>query len=366
MSRGGGGFATRGIGGYPGAVLALQRAAGNAAVARLLQRQVKFCTQPPTTQEKAAGEAAVRAENARSAPLVSAARGKFDAKANELVGGAKPNWAKLKLDTVPKDVSAEEAPKFAEISEADVRAAFENAWSSVFGQPIPGEVLSRLVGQWKAEGGKKGIADYNIGNLTYPTDPATGKPKDPVSDYRKRTAGENQPSGAKVPRTAFYAVFKDLEQGAMAMLHRLVVGPNGGLALLAALIYGTVEEYVFVAKSSNYFTAPVRNVTITDRNGEQVIWQSGYLDGLKFNKPKITVPPIPPPMPVGSEAPGQEPSPDEPPQQPYGPPAPPAEAPAEAPPPASSPDDEATGTPGVSPGARPGPEGGMSGDTGTD
>jgi hypothetical protein len=334
-------------------------------VTRLLLRKVTFCTQPPTPQEKAAGDAAVKAENARSAPLVSAARGKYDAKANELVGGAKPNWAKLKLDTVPEDVTKVEAPKFAEIKDADVRAAFENAWSSVFGQPIPGEVLSRLVGQWKAEGGKKGIADFNIGNITYQTDPATGKPKDADSDYRKRTAGENQPSGEKVPKTAFYAVFKNLEQGAMAMLHRLVAGANGGLPLLAALIYGTVEEYVLVAKSYNYFTAPVRNVTITDRNGEQVIWQSGYLDSVNFNKPKITVPPIPPPMPPGSVAPGQDQSPSEPSQEPYGPPPPPAEEPAsEAP--APSPDDEATGKPGVNPGARPGPEGGMSGDTGTD
>jgi hypothetical protein len=61
------------------------RGLGNAQVGRLLSRS-KFVKQPPTPEEKAMGEAAVRADQARSAPLVSAARAKYNAKASSLIG----------------------------------------------------------------------------------------------------------------------------------------------------------------------------------------------------------------------------------------------------------------------------------------
>jgi hypothetical protein len=338
-------------------MLVLQSSAGNAAVVRLLAR--RFVKQPPTDQEKAAGEAGVRADAARHKPLVAAARAKFNQKAAELVGGAKPNWAKLKLDQVPEDVTKKEAPKFAKITEQDVRDAFTSAWSSIFGgQPIPGKVLARLVGQWKAEGGKSGIADFNIGNITYPTDKATNLPTAPVSDYRKRTAGEAQPSGEKIPKTAFYAVFRSLEEGAMGLLHRIIVGPNGGLPLLAALIYGTREEYVLVAKSYNYFTGPIRNVMITDRDGQQAIWWSGYLDSMA-PVPEVDLPPVPPPMPTATVPEGQ---PSQPEQPQAGPPEAPQSAPEAAPPAAPSEAPEETPRNPFE-GQQ---EGGMSGDTGTD
>jgi hypothetical protein len=292
----------RRLGGSPVMRAPLARAAvrglGNRATVRLLAR--RFVKQPPTAEEKAAGEAAVRADKAKHQPLVSAARAKYDAQASKLVGGMKADWAKEKLDKIPEEVPASDAPKFATITEDDVRAAFQSAWSSIFSQPIPGHALGTLVGQWKAEGGKTGIADFNLGNVTYKTE--KGKAVDAESDYRKRTAGEAQGSGAKVPKTAFYAVYTSLEQGAAGLLRRLIAGANGGPALLAALVYGTREEYVYVLKSYNYFTGPIRNIMITDREGQQVIWWSGYLDSMS-SVPEVNVPPTPPPQPAGTDPP---------------------------------------------------------------
>ncbi len=292
----------------PGMTAALARAAirglGNAAAGRLLAR--KFVKQPPTDEEKHLGEAGVRADKAKHAPLVSAARAKYDQQATKLIGGMKSNWAKNKSDKLPEDITKVTAPLYATISEQDVREAFTSAWSSVFSVPIPGHALGTLVGQWKAEGGKTGIVDYNLGNLTLPTG-SDGKPAAPDSDYRKRTAGEGQASGEKIPKTAFYAAFKTLEDGAIGLLHRLATGPNGGPALLAALIYGSREEYVYVLKSYNYFSGPVRNIMIADRDGAQAIWWSGYLDSMA-SVPEVNIPPTPPPMPPGAEPPaGQEP-----------------------------------------------------------
>ncbi|HEX4517949.1 MAG TPA: hypothetical protein VH063_00070 [Gaiellaceae bacterium] len=277
------------------------RGLGNAAAGRLLQRKQQFVKQPPTPDEKQRGEAGVRADTAKHTPLVSAARAKYDAKATSLIGGMKSDWAKNKADHIPEDVTKASAPKYATITEQDVRDAFTSAWSSVFSVPIPGHALGTLVGQWKAEGGKLGIADFNLGNLTLQTGP-DGKPVAPDSDYRKRTAGEGQASGEKVPKTAFYAAFKTLEDGAIGLLHRLATGPNGGPALLAALIYGTREEYVFVLKSYKYFSGPVRNIVIKDRDGNDAIWWSGYLDSMA-SVPEVTVPPTPPPQPPGTEPP---------------------------------------------------------------
>ena len=317
------------------------RGLGNAQVGRLLAR--KFVKQPATAEEKAAGEAGVRADETRNAPLVSAARAKYNQQAAALIGGMKPNWAKLKLDQVPEDVSKTDAPKFATISEQDVREAFTAAWASIFGgAAMPGHVLAALVGQWKAEGGKTGIADFNLGNITYQTNKQTGKAENADSNYRKRTAGEAQASGEKVPKTAFYAVFENLEQGAVGLLHRLIAGANGGPALLAALIYGTREEYVLVLKSYKYFSAPIRNVMITDRDGQQAIWWSGYLDSMS-SVPEVTIPPTPPPVPEGTKPPDADssappqadeggspaapPSSSTPEAAPIGPPAPPAQQP---------------------------------------
>jgi hypothetical protein len=334
------------------------RGLGNASVGRLLAR--KFVKQPPTDQERSAGEAAVRADEAKHAPLVSAARAKYNAQAAKLVGGMNPNWAKLKLDKVPEDVSKEEAPKFATITEQDVRDAFQAAWSSVFSVPIPGHALGTLVGQWKAEGGKTGIADFNLGNITYQTDPKDkSKATAAESDYRKRTAGEAQPSGQKVPKTAFYAVYRSLEQGAMGLLRRLMTGPNGGPPLLAALIYGTREEYVFVLKSYKYFSGPIRNIMITDRDGQQAIWWSGYLDSMS-SVPEVNLPPTPPPVPEGTKPPDAPAEPGGGGEQ-AGPPA--APAPEAGPPPAPEPGGGAPepAAPNPYPGQQ---EGGMSGDTG--
>jgi hypothetical protein len=292
----------RRLGGSPMMKAPLARAAvrglGNRTVVRLLSR--KFVKQPPTAEEKSAGEAGVRADKAKHQPLVAAARAKYDAQASKLVGGMKADWAKEKLDKIPEEVPASEAPKFATIKDEDVKDAFQKAWSSIFSQPIPGHALGTLLGQWKAEGGKSGIADFNLGNVTYKAD--KGKAVDAESDYRKRTAGEAQGSGAKVPKTAFYAVYTSLEQGAAGLLRRLITGANGGPALLAALVYGTREEYVYVLKSYNYFTGPIRNIMITDREGQQVIWWSGYLDSMN-SVPEIALPPTPPPQPAGTEPP---------------------------------------------------------------
>ena len=131
----------------------------------------------------------------------------------------------------------------------------------------------------EVRGGKTGIADFNLGSFTLQTGP-DGKPVAPDSDYRKRTAGEGRASGEKAPKTAFYAVFKNLEDGAIGLLHRLATGPNGGPALLAALIYGSREEYVYVLKSYKYFSGPIRNIMIQDRDGAEAIWWSGYLDSM--------------------------------------------------------------------------------------
>ncbi len=297
----------RRLNGGPGMTAPLARAAirglGNAAAGRLLAR--KFVKQPPTDEEKRLGEAGVRADKAKHAPLVSAARAKFDQQATKLIGGMKSDWAKNKADKVPEDVTKTTAPQYATIKEQDVREAFTSAWSSVFSVPIPGHALGTLVGQWKTEGGKLGIADFNLGNLTLKTGP-DGKPVAPDSDYRKRTAGESQASGEKIPKTAFYAVFKTLEDGAIGLLHRLATGPNGGPALLAALIYGSREEYVYVLKSYNYFSGPIRNIIIADRDGAQAIWWSGYLDSMA-SVPEVNIPPTPPPTPPGTEPPpGQD------------------------------------------------------------
>src|SRR5262249_31832583 len=154
--------------------------------------------------------------------------------------------------------------------------------------------------------------------------------------------------------------YTSLEQGAMGLLHRLIAGANGGPALLAALVYGTREEYVYVLKSYNYFTGPIRNIMITDRDGQQAIWWSGYLDSMS-SVPEVDVPPTPPPQP--------RPAPTAAPPGPAGgaarggnaetPPPPPAPAPAEtAPPSTSAPEPPA---PNPYPGQQ---EGGMSGDTG--
>ncbi len=295
----------RGLNGGRGMTAPLARAAirgmGNAAVGRMLQRKQQFVKQPPTPEEKQHGEAGVRADTAKHTPLVSAARAKYDAKATQLIGGMKSDWAKNKADHVPEDVTKETAPKYATITEQDVREAFTSAWSSVFSVPIPGHALGTLVGQWKAEGGKLGIADFNLGNLTLQTGP-DGKPIAPDSDYRKRTAGEGQASGEKVPKTAFYAAFKTLEDGAIGLLHRLATGPNGGPALLAALIYGSREEYVYVLKSYKYFSGPVRNIIVKDRDGNDAIWWSGYLDSMA-SVPEVNIPPTPPPQPPGTEPP---------------------------------------------------------------
>jgi hypothetical protein len=283
----------------------------------------------------------------------------------------KPNWAKLKLDGMPKDVSKEEAPNFAKISEQDVRDAFTSAWASIFGgAAMPGHVLGTLVGQWKAEGGKTGIADFNLGNITYQTDKKSGQPVDADSNYRKRTAGEAQGSGEKVPKTAFYAVFQNLEQGAAALLHRLISGANGGPALLAALIYGTREEYVLVLKSYNYFSAPIHNIMITDRDGQQAIWWSGYLDSMN-SVPEVTIPPTPHPVPEGTKPPDADAGSDAPQTGDDGPSTTPPES---STPEAAPPEPAAGGSPEQDPSGAGEPperkpydgeqEGGMSGGTG--
>lgn len=212
---------------------------------------------------------AARAEEKKtSGAKAGQLRGQYDKEGEKLK--EKGNFSALGMDQPHKQVPRTDTP----MSEGEVKEAIMKSWRDAFGTRIPAKALGLLVAQWYAEGGhgEKGIHNYNIGNLQ--VDLGTKEqPKQPISDYSNYKA----PEYTKGERTSPFASFDNPEQGALGLIQHV----SERKALLAALLSGNPEHYVYVAKSYNYFEAPVEDVKVDGKKTD-----SGYLSLVRPNVPK--------------------------------------------------------------------------------
>jgi Domain of unknown function (DUF4157) len=234
---------------------------------RLSAAELKEKSKDPNFVQKLG--AAKASEKKRTSAKATELRGQYNAEAAKQPPD-QGDYSALGLDKPHKQVERTDTP----MSEGDVKQAIMDAWRKTFGTRIPAKVLGLLVAKWYAEGGtsQRGIHNFNLGN----TEVELGDkdhPKTPNSDYTRYNADEY----SKGERVSPYAAYDSPEQGAMGLIHFISQRP----ALKAALMSGKPEDYVYVAKSHNYFEAPVEDIEV---DGE--VARAGYLPAVKDNVPK--------------------------------------------------------------------------------
>jgi hypothetical protein len=262
-------------------VLALQRTAGNAAVTRLLRGRAGALLQrdnsdayhvPGLTKDEV--QAALNVEQKTSAPVVAAARAKYEAEGKTALAQT-TDFSALEPDRPRGEVTG----KRTQLTDTEVDQAFRRAWLKIFGVPIKNAVLALLIGQWSAETGNSAIYDNNLGNLT--VSPAA------ESDYSWRSAAEVGKGGTPIKERQRYGAYATPMQGAMALIHHQIAK---GPAMWAALQSGDVSDYVHVMKSFGYFTGPIQRVEVV-KEGKTYLISHGYLANVKQNLPRFEVPP---------------------------------------------------------------------------
>jgi hypothetical protein len=211
-------------------------------------------------------EAERLAEAERSRIKAGQLRAKYDKIAVDKLSKAKPDFTALGLDKPHKKVSEKNTP----LSDEEVINALRDSWEQIFNKPISPDALSLLIAQWRTEGGRKGIFNYNLGNLTV-------NASSPSSDYAERSVPEIK-EGKKVMVKSDMAAYDSVEQGAMGLINYIV---SQRPALWAALESGNTEHYVFVMKSYGYFTAPVENIQVRGK-----VVEPGYLPLMQGTRPK--------------------------------------------------------------------------------
>jgi hypothetical protein len=265
-----------------GAALGGMRGVGNAqlarAVAALMRRKVI-----PDKEQSPEQKAFVIQQVGKQKEEAKAIAGNFAAKAQDDLEKAHTHFAAEKMaEHGPVD------PEMTPLTAEQVAAAYGVAWQSVFGQPIPAQALAMLIGKWKTEGGEKGIANYNIGNIQVPgapghtadkNAPPTGMP----SDVAWRGADEFDPTkGQRSKKQAWYAAYKSAEEGALGVIRYLTTEKRNG-AMFGALVHGTPREYAFCAYNAGYFNAAPEDI-VWPATGD--VLQSGYGNTIMATLPK--------------------------------------------------------------------------------
>jgi hypothetical protein len=259
------------------AVMRAQRGAGNALVASAVRRLLaaKHIKPAERTPEM---NAYVKQQMDLQRAEAGRVKAKYTAAAKEDFAKAKEHFsAEALVEGV--EVPAQMTPLTAE----QVARALGYAWQKVFDKAIPPAALAVLIGKWKTEGGEKGIANYNIGNLQYKGTKDKG-PEDVHSDYSWRSPDEvDKNTGARAAKAAWHQSFKSVEEGAVGLL-RWYAENDARAGVLGALLHGdNPRDYAYAAFAAGFFTAAPEKI-VWPATGD--ILESGYLNVIAATMPK--------------------------------------------------------------------------------
>jgi hypothetical protein len=258
------------------ALLRAQRGGGNALVACAVRKlmRAKYIQPAERTPEM---NAFVKEQLDIQRAEAGRVKAKYTAAAKEDFAKAKEHFsAEALVEGV--EVPAEMTPLTAE----QVARALGYAWQKVFDKPIPQGALAILIGKWKTEGGEKGIANYNIGNLQYQGS-KDKPPEDAPTDYSWRNPEEVDKSGARKKKAAWHQSFKSVEEGALGLL-RWYATNDARAGVLGALLHGNnPRDYAYAAFGAGFFTAAPERI-VWPATGD--ILEPGYLNLIGATMPK--------------------------------------------------------------------------------